>query len=80
MVEWIGSEPQIWAKMTMVDFEWKESWNLLFRRCEESDTLLIPFTKVFKGTREINGPVPSITEHRWLSSKSYIYLKLKGDV
>ena len=76
---WYGGE------VSFSNTTWKESYKIIPTRCIASGRLILPFTKVYKGTRRMvnqgyaSGYLPW-NEYFWMVPEVYTYNRLKGNL
>ena len=58
---------------------WERQWSLLPRRCFYSNKS-VWLKRAYRGTSMLTGPGDTIFEYRWVDSKEYLFLKIKGDL
>lgn len=58
---------------------WEQKWSLWPRKCFYSNKSLW-FKRAYKGTSMLTGPGEPIFEYRWVDSKQFLFLKIKGEI
>lgn len=56
---------------------WQRKWCLLPRRCFYSNKLLW-FKRAHRGMSILTGPGDCLFDYRWVDSKEFLLLKIKG--